>query len=110
MPAARWIAPSTPPPPKRVAFAALTIASTACRVISPWTASWLAIRANLACAAPAPIVSCGRRVRRSPLFRGAPAPGPAEGRDAMPGRGLIERGRKAPGDRHHGLKGGGRGG
>src|SRR5436190_12093902 len=110
MPAARWIAPSTPPPPNRVVLAALTIASTACRVISPWTASRLVIRANLACAAPAPIVSRGRRVRRSPLFRSAPAPGPAEGRYAMPGRDLIERVRRALGDRYTVLAAVGRGG
>src|SRR5579884_1676623 len=34
-PAARWIAPSTPPPPRKAAFAALTIASTRSRVMSP---------------------------------------------------------------------------
>src|SRR3954470_3637469 len=34
-PAARWIAPSTPPPPRRLEFAALTIASTARVVMSP---------------------------------------------------------------------------
>src|SRR5512142_1838211 len=33
-PAARWIAPSTPPPPRRDVFAALTIASTVRVVIS----------------------------------------------------------------------------
>src|SRR5208282_1732359 len=33
-PAARWIAPSTPPPPSKVRFAALTIASTANVVMS----------------------------------------------------------------------------
>src|SRR5262245_42263467 len=38
-PPARWIAPSTPPPPSRLEFAALTIASTRCCVISPRTAS-----------------------------------------------------------------------
>src|SRR5262245_61360711 len=38
-PAARWIAPSTPPPPRRVVFAALTIASTSCLVMSPSTSS-----------------------------------------------------------------------
>src|SRR5438270_2790259 len=34
-PPARWIAPSTPPPPIRVLLAALTTASEACRVMSP---------------------------------------------------------------------------
>src|SRR2546425_647630 len=38
-PAARWIAPSTPPPPSRLEFAALTIASTFCSVMSPRTTS-----------------------------------------------------------------------
>src|SRR5262249_43828470 len=33
-PAARWIAPSTPPPPRRVRFAALTMASTSRVVMS----------------------------------------------------------------------------
>src|SRR5262245_53050981 len=33
-PAARWIAPSTPPPPSRLVFAALTIASTSSVVMS----------------------------------------------------------------------------
>jgi hypothetical protein len=36
-PAARWIAPSTPPPPSRLEFAALTIASTSSFVMSPRT-------------------------------------------------------------------------
>ena len=34
-PPSRWIAPSTPPPPTRREFAALTIASVSCRVMSP---------------------------------------------------------------------------
>src|SRR6185295_5864206 len=34
-PAARWIAPSTPPPPSKDSLAALTIASTSSRVMSP---------------------------------------------------------------------------
>src|SRR5207245_6615497 len=34
-PPARWIAPSTPPPPMRLELAALTMASTGSRVISP---------------------------------------------------------------------------
>src|SRR5579864_2893839 len=36
-PPARWIAPSTPPPPASEELAALTMASTAMRVISPTT-------------------------------------------------------------------------
>src|SRR6266702_3536509 len=36
-PAARWIAPSTPPPPSSDALAALTIASTCSLVMSPGT-------------------------------------------------------------------------
>src|SRR5512140_1968151 len=38
-PPARWIAPSTPPPPRSVEFAAFTIASTLWRVMSPRTSS-----------------------------------------------------------------------
>ena len=38
-PAARWIAPSTPPPPRSDEFAAFTIASTISCVISPRTTS-----------------------------------------------------------------------
>src|ERR1035441_1725676 len=34
-PAVRCIAPSTPPPPSKVVFAAFTMASTACLVMSP---------------------------------------------------------------------------
>jgi hypothetical protein len=36
-PAASWIAPSTPPPAIKYSFAALTIASTRSRVMSPRT-------------------------------------------------------------------------
>ena len=36
-PPARWIAPSTPPPPTRALFAALTIAHDSTVVMSPWT-------------------------------------------------------------------------
>jgi len=35
LPARRWIAPSTPPPPSKLELAALTIASTARVVMSP---------------------------------------------------------------------------
>src|SRR6266850_5676478 len=38
-PAARWMAPSTPPPPSSVSFAALTIASIASAVMSPFWSS-----------------------------------------------------------------------
>src|SRR5438046_5252471 len=42
-PAARWIAPSTPPPPRSVVFAAFTIASTSNLVMSPRTISILVL-------------------------------------------------------------------
>src|SRR5882672_1377801 len=42
-PAARWMAPSTPPPPNRLSLAALTMASTSRRVMSPSTTSMRAI-------------------------------------------------------------------
>src|SRR5215207_494603 len=42
-PAARWIAPSTPPPPRRDMFAALTMASTGRVVISAWMTSMRAV-------------------------------------------------------------------
>ena len=42
-PPARWIAPSTPPPPASALFAALTIASAGIRVMSPST-SWIGAR------------------------------------------------------------------
>src|SRR5262245_46235660 len=38
-PPARWIAPSTPPPPASASLAALTIASAGIRVMSPWTSA-----------------------------------------------------------------------
>ena len=38
-PAARRIAPSTPPPPSRDSLAAVTMASTSCMVMSPSTTS-----------------------------------------------------------------------
>src|SRR5262245_57670788 len=41
-PAARWMAPSTPPPPRRPLFAALTIASTSSVVMSVWITSTIA--------------------------------------------------------------------
>src|SRR6185436_7531634 len=36
-PPARWMAPSTPPPPRSPGLAALTMASASWRVMSPWT-------------------------------------------------------------------------
>jgi hypothetical protein len=36
-PPVRWIAPSTPPPPRSPSFAALTMASAGIRVMSPRT-------------------------------------------------------------------------
>ena len=38
-PPARWMAPSTPPPPSSAGLAAFTIASTSCSVMSPMTSS-----------------------------------------------------------------------
>src|SRR5437899_10094452 len=55
-PAARWIAPSTPPPPSSEVFAALTIASTRSRVMSPSAAS--ITRRGIA------IPPCARRLER----------------------------------------------
>ena len=43
-PAARWMAPSTPPPPRSAPFAALTIASTASVVMSAVTISIIEVR------------------------------------------------------------------
>src|SRR5947209_4661160 len=43
-PAARWMAPSTPPPPASASLAALTTASTASVVMSPRTASTLTVK------------------------------------------------------------------
>src|SRR5437016_13118755 len=40
-PAARWIAPSTPPPPSSLVFVAFTVASTFCLVMSQRTISIL---------------------------------------------------------------------
>src|SRR5574339_1097993 len=45
-PAARWIAPSTPPPPRSDGLAALTMASTASVVMSPRSARRSAIGAH----------------------------------------------------------------
>src|SRR5437870_2690443 len=49
-PAARWMAPSTPPPPARLLLAAVTMASTVWRVMSPSTTS---IRSRMSFDAPA---------------------------------------------------------
>src|SRR4051812_39661404 len=47
-PAARWIAPSTPPPPSRLELAALTIASASASVVmSPWCSVIRAMRGRL---------------------------------------------------------------
>src|SRR5690242_3544685 len=48
-PPARWMAPSTPPPPASAEFAAFTMASAATRVISPTTSRNSFPRRNLRC-------------------------------------------------------------
>ena len=58
-PAARWIAPSTPPPPRSEALAAFTIASTSSRVMSPCTT----------------VIRPLAQVRSMPCFVATPAPG-----------------------------------
>src|SRR5437867_13056449 len=102
-PPARWIAPSTPPPPKSPGLAALTIASVSCRVMSPCTRTSLAlptVRWSMA-GDPAPrgrlvaderaalltheLRDVVRPARRLP-GRAAPLPA-AEGIDAGPGAG-----------------------
>src|SRR5207249_10996561 len=97
-PAPRWMAPSTPPPPKSVVFAAWTTASTACVVMSPWTASSLVMGGQSSAHGAGGYCEPGP-ARRSPA-----------GRDARPGRDLIERVRKALGDRYTVLTAVGRGG
>jgi hypothetical protein len=47
-PAARWMAPSTPPPPSRLGLAALTMASTFKVVMSATTISMRCCMGNLA--------------------------------------------------------------
>jgi hypothetical protein len=42
-PPAAWMAPSTPPPPARRLLAALTMASTSCRVMSPCSSTSLVL-------------------------------------------------------------------
>src|SRR5688572_20520121 len=69
-PAARWMAPSTPPPPSSVELAVLTIASTDSRVMSPRTIS---MRSSSELTAACPVddqAPDGIKVRRKfrPLF------------------------------------------
>ena len=47
-PAARWIAPSTPPPPSSDSFAAVTMMSTSCRVMSPRTTPIIPVLTSVA--------------------------------------------------------------
>src|SRR3954453_14732317 len=58
-PAAAWIAPSTPPPPRIRRFAAFTIASTRCSVMSPSTTERSTV-----------IPSRGQHLQDRPLQRG----------------------------------------
>src|SRR5687767_8503562 len=80
-PPARWMAPSTPPPPSSDEFAAFTIASTFCFVMSPWTRS---IRADNV---------TGTRLSRPTTACGSGTPGPVvSGLAFCPGRNAVEGG------------------
>src|ERR1700687_3861412 len=59
-PAARWIAPSTPPPPSSEALAALTMASTISRVMSP-SSTWIRSRSPSSLAIACPVENRSRR-------------------------------------------------
>ena len=79
-PAARWIAPSTPPPPSRLELAALTIASASASVVmSPWCSV---------------IVPTSGRVRGVDRRRAAPPAGRARGADRV--RRRLAQGRVRP--------------
>src|SRR6185295_14021998 len=96
-PPARWMAPSTPPPPRSPGLAALTMASASSRVMSPWTRTSLVPptvisgtpRASAADERPALLAhELGDIVRsaRGLARRAAPLPA-AERVDAGPGAG-----------------------
>src|SRR2546430_17665353 len=72
-PPARWIAPSTPPPPSSVVLAALTIASVACSVMSPRT-STSRVWPTFVSIAPALHAYLISRLRRPPYPHRGPAP------------------------------------
>src|SRR6478672_4312268 len=116
-PAARWIAPSTPPPPSRLELAALTIASAPASVVmSPWCSvmrptTWTVRRGGgtpheRRPAAPG-LLPLGRRLQVVLQLRGA-RDAHAEGR-TVGARGLLLafggarllRGRLAVGDLGH---------
>src|SRR3990170_1163501 len=57
-PPARWMAPSTPPPPLRPEFAAFTMASVSCFVMSPWTNSKMELLIFICIIHPSLLISC----------------------------------------------------
>src|SRR5437762_13237299 len=67
-PPLRWIAPSTPPPPRSEEFAAFTIASASCSVISPRTRTILGpvMRRRLTSQRPTGAVDLAERLRVAP--------------------------------------------
>src|SRR5436309_10053250 len=112
-PPARWIAPSTPPPPRREELAALTMASTSWRVISPSTRTSRVFRTSRSMTGPGSLraaLSADQRaallahelgdvIRAAARLARGTAPLPAsEGIDPGPGAGG---GAGAPVDVHH---------
>ena len=77
-PPARWMAPSTPPPPSSDSLAALTIASTTCSVMSPQrdldASGHRPISIDFA-DAPTPILPRRARLQRQDAGQGRGAPG-----------------------------------
>src|SRR5690606_17803546 len=70
-PPRRWIAPSTPPPPSSVEFAALTTASTACSVMSPRSRRSRALPISSSSTGSRSRCVCGNLHSCAPLSSGA---------------------------------------
>src|SRR5215208_3478346 len=91
-PAARWIAPSTPPPPSRLSFAALTIASASESVVmSPWWRVIVMTTNVTPCAYAGLGCAHGRRSAASSRPLAARAAGPAGGRPRRHDRRAADR-------------------